>query len=90
MIQKTFCQRGAYWCADGAVQTVFTKYQCDAFAFEKDFCKPGTVFAGKASRADGLNLADAMLRMMDAIALGYCDNFSPLGGDLIMKTYFPL
>jgi hypothetical protein len=78
MVQKAFGQRGTDWCAYGVVQTVFTEHQRDAFAFEKDFCKSCTVFAGKASGADGLNLADSMLRMMDAIALGYGDNFSPL------------
>ena len=65
--------------ADGVVETVFTKHQCDAIALEKYFCKSGTVLAGKASAADGLNLADAVVGMMNAIALGYGDRCSPFG-----------
>jgi hypothetical protein len=65
--------------ADGVVEMVFTKHQCDAFALEKDFCKSGTVFAGKTPTTNGLNLADTVVRMMNAIALGYGDKLSPLG-----------
>ena len=65
--------------ADGGVETVFTKHQCDAIALEKYFCKFGTVLAGKASAADGLNLAEAVVGMMNAIALGYGDGYSPIG-----------
>jgi len=47
------------------------------FAFEKDFCKSGAVLARETSAADGLDSADAVVRVMNAIALGYGDNLSP-------------
>ena len=79
MFQEFVSHGGADRGADGVVETVFTKQQCDAFAFEKDFCKSGTVFAGKTPKTNGLNLADTVVRMMNAIALGYGDKLSPLG-----------
>jgi len=77
VLQKLFCPGGADGGADGAAETVFTNHQGDLFAFEKDFCKSGSVLAGKTSATDGLNSADAVVGMMDAIALGYGNNRSP-------------
>ncbi len=77
MVQEVLCAGRADRGSDGVVETVLTQHQCDAFALEKYFCKSGTVLAGKASATDGLNLADAVVGMMDAIALGYGDRCSP-------------
>jgi len=82
VVQKIFCQRETHRGADDVVETVFTNQQRDAFTPEKDFCKSGIVFARKASAADGLHLADTVVGMIDTIALGYGDKFSPLGDDL--------
>jgi len=92
VVQEFLRPARADWRADGVVETVFTKHQCDAIALEKYFCKSGTVLAGKASAADGLNLADAMVGMMDAIALSYGDSCSPFGiwldvGENMPKTH---
>ena len=77
VIQELFCNRWADRGTDGVIETVFTKHQCDAFAFEKDFCKACTVLAGKTSKTNGLNLADTVVRMMNAIALINGDKLSP-------------
>jgi hypothetical protein len=75
VLQELCCPGRANRWPDGAVETVFTNHQGDLFALEKDFCKSGAVLAGKTSFADGLNSADAVVGVMDAIALGYGDNF---------------
>jgi hypothetical protein len=77
MLQQLGCPGRADRGADGGVETVFANHQGDLFALEKDFCKSGAVLAGKTSFADGLNSADAVVGVMDAIALGYGDNLSP-------------
>jgi len=77
VIQELSRPGGADRGSDRAVQAVFVNDQGDAFAFEKYLCKSGAVVAGKASAADGLNLANSMVRVMNAIALGYGNMRSP-------------
>lgn len=79
MLKELFCHGRADRGADDVIEAIFTKHQCDAPALEKYFCKSGTVFAGKTSTAYGFNFADTVMRVMDAIALGNSDKFSPLG-----------
>jgi hypothetical protein len=77
VIQELSRPGGADRGSDRAVQAVFVNDQGDAFAFEKYLCKSGAVIAGKASAADGLNLANSMVRVMNTIALGYGNMRSP-------------
>jgi hypothetical protein len=88
--QELYCPGGADRGADRAFQAVFVNDQGDAFAFEKYLCKSGAVIAGKASAADGLNLANSMVRVMDTIALGYGDMRSPYsdGCSVVIKIYW--
>jgi len=77
VFEELSCPGWADRRADGAGETVFADHQGDAVALEKYFRKSGAVLAGKASAADGLNLANSMVRVMDTIALGYGDMRSP-------------
>lgn len=70
VVQELSCPGGADWGPDRAVQAVFAEDQGDAFALEEYLCKSGAVVAGKASAADGLNLSNSMVRVMNTIALG--------------------
>jgi hypothetical protein len=42
---------------------------------EQNFCEAGAVGTGETACADGLDFADAVMRMMDAIALINGDKF---------------
>lgn len=63
--------------ADHFVQIVFAQQQCDLIALEEQLGEAGAVFAGKTSFPNGLNLTDAVVGMMDAIALIYGNKSSP-------------
>jgi hypothetical protein len=85
VLQELFCPGRADRGADCAGETVLADHQGDAVALEEYFCKSGAVLAGKASAADGLNLANSMVRVMDTIALGYGDMRSPSS---VVRDYF--
>jgi hypothetical protein len=80
VVQELSRPGGADWGPDCAFEAALVEHQGDAFALEKYFCKPGAVLAGKAPAADGLNLANSMVGMMNTIALGYGNVRSPFRG----------
>ena len=78
---QVFEQFRCFCGIDGSANTVikigFTQQKSDAVSLEIYLCKSGFVVTGKTSGADGLNLANSMVGMMNAVALGKSNKPSP-------------
>jgi hypothetical protein len=48
---------------------LLAQHQSQAITFEIQFCKRSFLFSRKTSLTDGLNFADAVMGVMDAISL---------------------
>jgi hypothetical protein len=77
VIKQFFCFAGIDRIAHRARQILATQHERQPVALEIQLCKSRLFLSGKASLADGLNLTDSMVGVMNAIAFIYGNAPSP-------------